>query len=232
MSRALLFDFDGVLAETLPHHLRAWKQAFRSEPFDPHEMTIKMNEGSKAFQICMAMAKYSGFEIPEGKAKELAHRKNEIFRASNRAKVYPEIPKIIAVAKQYDAKIGLVTGTSLENLQVVLPVGIYNSFDAIITDKDTARGKPFPDPYLMATEKLDVSPGQCIVIENAPMGIDSAKAAGIFCIALMTTLSREHLQKADVIYRNHGELLENIIGLFKELPERMNKKTLDYSDLV
>lgn len=217
MIRAFLFDFDGVLAETLPHHLRAWKQVFHSEPFEPHEMTLKMNEGSKAFQICKAMAKYWGFEISEEKAKELAHKKNEIFRGENKAKIYREIPQIIAVAKQHNAKIGLVTGTSLKNLQVVLPAEIYNSFDEIVTDKDTSRGKPFPDPYLRATEKLNVPPDQCIVIENAPMGIDSAKAAGTFCVALMTTLSREHLQKADVIYRNHGELLENITGLFEGL---------------
>ncbi len=220
MPQALLFDFDGVVAETLPHHLRAWKKAFRSEPFKPHEMTLKMNEGSKAFQICLAMAKYGGFEISEKKAKELAHKKNEIFRTLNRAQVYQEIPQIIIAAKQHGAKIGLVTGTLLENLQVVLPAEIYNAFDVIVSDKDTKRGKPFPDPYLMATEKLAELPNQCIVVENAPMGIDSAKAAGTFCIALMTTLSAEHLQKADVIYRNHGEFLRDMIRILNVLASK------------
>lgn len=222
MSRALLFDFDGVLAETLPHHLQAWEKAFRGEPFEPHEMTIKLNEGSKAFQICMAMAKHGGVEISEEKAKELADKKNDIFRAANKARLYPEIPKIISVAKQHGAKIGLVTGTSLKNLQVVIPPEIYNLFDTIIAENDTARGKPFPDPYLVAIKRLNIPADQCIVLENAPMGIDSAKAAGAFCVALMTTLSREHLQRADVIYENHGALLQNMSELFEELPERKN----------
>ena len=210
MIKALLFDFDGVLAETLPDHFYAWQQVLIPEGIVPDELTLRLSEGSPAYEIAIALAAHSGKEISEELAKDYAAKKNRIFRARSKAPVYPGINELITFAQKHAMKVGLVTGTALANLQAILSPELLSHFDTIITDKDTQRGKPSPDPYLKASENLQVTPQESIVVENAPLGIQSAKAAGAFCIGLTTTLSREHLQGADVICSTHFELLQRM----------------------
>jgi len=214
--KAILFDFDGVLADTVDSHLAAWKQVFAQEGVEPEELTLRLNEGAPAYKIAQALALRSGRELTEEEAKEIAAEKNQIFRKTNKASVFKKVYDIIDHARSRGLKVGLVTGTALENLFAVLPEKLLQQFDYIVKDGDTKRGKPFPDPYLVAAEKLGVEPKECLVIENAPLGIDSAKAAGAFCVALATTLSKEHLQKADVILKDHSELLKKFDDILEQ----------------
>jgi len=215
LKKAILLDFDGVIAETLPSHMYAWQQACRDEKFDSHEMSVRLNEGRKAWQICIAMANHRGIQISREKAISLSEIKNRIFRSTNRAQIYPQIPDFLKISKANSLKIAIVTGTSTANLKSVIPHNIFSQFDFVVADENTPNGKPAPDPFLIGAENLDVSPEDCIVVENAPLGIEAAKAAGTFCIALETTLPGEHLSKADVIYKNHSELLKNFEKLLK-----------------
>jgi beta-phosphoglucomutase len=79
-------------------------------------------------------------------------------------------------------------------------------FDFIITGDEVPRAKPFPDPYLTAAHHLGILPEQCMVVENAPLGIEAAKNAGMYCVAIATTLGEEYLTAADLILRNIAEL--------------------------
>lgn len=214
MIRAALFDFDGVLAGSLKFHLAAWEMVCKEEGFSPHEETVRLNEGSKAWQICLEMAKYRGVQLSEKRAKELADAKNIFFRNGDKPRIYKEIPDIICAAKNNNLKLAVVTGTSMKNIKTVLGDQILNLFDFLVVDENSPKGKPFPGPYLTAAKNLGVLPQECIVFENAPLGIQAAKAAGMFCVALQTTLSQEHLTQADVIYKDHSELLANIVHLF------------------
>ncbi len=206
MFKAILFDFDGVLAATLPWHLLAWQKVMQQDDMTPDEMTIKLHEGAPAWQIAVALYQHAGIALAKEKAKELVIQKNRIFLKVQQARVYPEIFNIIEKAKSVLMPCGIVTGTTLENITAVLPAGWSEKFTVIIHDGDTERGKPFPDPYLAAINKLKITPAQCLIVENAPLGIRAAKAAEAFCVALQTTLTREQLQDADVIYVNHREL--------------------------
>jgi len=103
---------------------------------------------------------------------------------------------------------GLVTGSSLKEAQKMLPEDIYKLFDTIVTGDRVKRGKPYPDPYLTAAKNLKVLSKECMVIENAPYGIKSAKAAKMYCCAIATSLSRDLLSEADVIFDTHRELYE------------------------
>ena len=73
-------------------------------------------------------------------------------------------------------------------------------FDVIICGDDIAKGKPFPDPYLEGMKKLNLEPKDCIIVENSPIGVDSAKASGSYCVAICSTLSNQYFIKADVIF--------------------------------
>ena len=215
MKKAILFDFDGVLVESISHHMAAWKPVCIEAGFKPHEQTVRLTEGSKAWQICLAMAKYRGKQFSEKKAKELAEEKNVIFRSANEAKIFKEIPDIITTAKKNKLKCAVVTGSSIKNVKTILGNELLEFFDYFIVDENSPKGKPFPDPYLAAAKHLQVPPHECLVIENAPLGIQSAKTAGMFCVALQTTLSKEQLSQADVIYKDHSELLENMTNLIE-----------------
>lgn len=216
MIKALLLDFDGVLAYTFPYHFKAWKTVLGQHDIQPDGYTVRMHEGAPAYKIAMAIAKHYKQELPEITAKSLAVQKGKIFRQISRAKVYPSIPDIIKKTRGKGFKLGLVTGTSLENLHAVIPSELLNEFDCIVREGDTRQGKPFPDPYLKASEKLNIRTQDCLVIENAPLGIESAKNAGTKCVALMTTLEYKDLQKADVILKDHQALLEKLDELVTE----------------
>jgi beta-phosphoglucomutase-like phosphatase (HAD superfamily) len=79
-------------------------------------------------------------------------------------------------------------------------------FDYILTSEDIENGKPSPDPYLKAQEALNVSPSECLVVENAPLGIASAKSAGMKVVALTSTVSEDYLRDADWIISNLSEV--------------------------
>ena len=215
MKKAILFDFDGVLVESISHHMAAWKPVCIEAGFKPHEQTVRLTEGSKAWQICLAMAKHRGLQLNEKKAKELAEAKNIIFRSANKARIYKEIPGLIATVKKNKLKCAVVTGSSVKNVKTILGNELLGLFDFLVVDENSPKGKPLPDPYLAAAKHLQVPAHECMVIENAPLGIQSAKAAGIFCVALQTTLSKEQLSQADVIYKDHSELLENMTNLIE-----------------
>ncbi|MBD3386841.1 HAD-IA family hydrolase [candidate division KSB1 bacterium] len=211
MIKAILFDFDGVLAHTFPYHFKAWQIVIHQYfHFDPDAHSIQINEGSPAYKIAQAIVATQSVDLDEAAARSLAEQKNLIFRKISRAGPYQEIPDILSQCRSLDLKLGLVTGTTLENIHRVLSGDILDQFQIVIEEGDTRRGKPFPDPYQTAAENLETDPANCLVVENAPLGIQAAKAAGCFCIALQTTLEKEHLNHADVILKDHRSLQKQI----------------------
>ncbi len=204
--RALFFDFDGVFADTLPDHLAAWEEVLKDELGVPLvRSAVLLNEGRPVKEIAQAVLRAAG--VTEGVDLErLIELKNRRFRERQRAAIWPQNLRIMEEAARRDVAVGLVTGTKHENLKAVIPEAVLAAFSVVIGDGDAARGKPAPDPYLTAAERLRVEPSRCVVVENAPAGISAAKAAGMFCVALTTTLTEEHLLQADVILRTHDEL--------------------------
>lgn len=215
MAKAVFFDFDGVIAETISYHLSAWNIVLeRDYGFSLNPMAVKLNEGRPGLEIAQAIFEEAGRPYTAELLHDVISKKNVVFRDTHQSSVYPENIQLINDAKERGLQVGLVTGTKRENLGVIVPDDLLVQFDIIITDGDTTRGKPAPDPYLAAAEKVAVHPADCIVIENAPAGIEAAKSAGMFCIALKTTLPGELLNQADVIFKNHAELLQHIDQFF------------------
>jgi len=83
----------------------------------------------------------------------------------------------------------------------------------IFSGADVTHGKPSPEPYLKAIEKLSVRKDRCIVIENAPLGVESTKNAGLYCVAVPTHVSPASLKKADVVFEGHEALKEYLYDL-------------------
>ena len=99
-----------------------------------------------------------------------------------------------------------MTGTARHEVHQILPAEIFNLFEVVVCGTDVQNGKPHPEPYLKALKKLKIKAKDAIVIENAPFGIRSAKAAGINCLALETSLPKKFLKQADGIFHSFTHL--------------------------
>ena len=210
--KAILFDFDGVIAQTLPSHIAAWKQVLSDLDIFPDENTVRIHEGLTTVEIARAIFAANGRTIDEDTARIYSEQKNLIFQKQNSATVYSAVHELLPSLKRR-FKLGLVSGSTLKNILSVVPDNLSRLFDVIITDGDTKRAKPNPEPYLAAAKRLRVKPQECIVVENAPLGIQAAKKARTFCIGLMTTLPASALEGADVLCKDHEELLQKIASI-------------------
>ena len=112
-------------------------------------------------------------------------------------------------------KLALVTGTSIHEVRKILPEKLFQLFDVVVSGSDVQNGKPHPEPYLKAIQRLCISCVDAVVIENAPFGIRSAKKAGLKCFALETSLPRHYLTEADCVFRSIKDLTDEVEFVFQ-----------------
>lgn len=205
--KAVLFDFDGVIANTLTYHVQAWQQVFAEYDVKILAEDVCLLEGQLAEEIGRQLAQQKGLALDDLRLEKMVQQKRAIYNRITRATVYPAARKLIEYFKANSIKIALVTGAIRQNIEPVTGKEFLKNFDVIITGNEVANTKPHPEPYLTAAKKLNVLPSECIVIENAPMGIRAAKLAGMFCVALKTTIKNEtYLKEADLIVEDMTEV--------------------------
>jgi HAD superfamily hydrolase (TIGR01509 family) len=203
--KAIIFDMDGVLVDSMPYHAEAWKQAFAAAGIEVEKRDIYELEGSNHMQTVDIIFRRSGRVPTDNDAKELSIRKIEIFNRIEQVRPFDGIKELLAdLAPRYS--LAVVSGSNHNTVHDLINTFFPGAFMVIIDGDDVHKSKPDPEPYLMAVEKLHVTKEECIVIENAPLGIRSAKSAGLRCIAVVAYLGRESLKEADVIVENHREL--------------------------
>jgi beta-phosphoglucomutase len=208
MRKAVLFDMDGVILDSMPFHVRAWQDALAERGVSVPEEVIYLHEGAIEPRTAIGIFEKSGCHLDEDGFKGLFMRQMEIFNARYRQMVHP-YPGITALLGRLSAKgvqMALVTSSHKEIVENVLPVEILGRMAHIVTGDSIKRRKPFPDPYLAAMSGLGIDEEACLVVENAPAGIAAAKAASLHCVAITTTLPIEHLSQADKVLTTHIEL--------------------------
>jgi beta-phosphoglucomutase len=164
---------------------------------------IYKTEGMPSLETGKAIVKEKGAHLTDQQISKLIENKREIYRsmAARDAKTYPGVPETLKMLRENGIKLALITGSNLKTATMVIrKVGLVGAFDVVVTADDTPRGKPYPDPYLKGMKELGVPPENCVVVENAPLGIAAAKAAGAgYVIGVTTTLPEEYLKGADDI---------------------------------
>jgi beta-phosphoglucomutase len=196
----VLFDFDGVIAETMSYHVAAWQKAFANYQIEISTEDIYLQEGQFADIIAQKVATQKGAHLSNRDLQLIVKNKRALYENITRAKVYPETKTIVEQLKRLSIKLGIVTGSILSSIKVVTGDKFLENFDCIVTGDSVTLNKPHPEPYLTAAKKLGAMPEECLVFENAPLGIKAAKAAGMFCVAVKTTIQdNRHLQEAVVI---------------------------------
>jgi HAD superfamily hydrolase (TIGR01509 family) len=148
-------------------------------------------------------AKYG---IDPALASGLMETKIRYYDNIYKAEFYDGFFQLLDFLSSQNLKLAIVTGGGRDRVQRLVDEHFENVFDCIITSDDVQNTKPYPEPYLKAAEKLGVNPSACVVIENAPLGIRSAKQAGMQVIAIQTTLGKAYLQEADYITEKMAEV--------------------------
>ena len=207
---AVLFDMDGVITDTMGLHYEAYSRAFAKYGIEVSKLEIYIFEGMPSMDVGREIVKAKAASLDELEIKNLIGEKREIYRSltEKEARTYPGVPETLAMLREHGIRLALITGSNLISVQKTLHrVGLEKAFDVIVTGDDTPRGKPYPDPYTSGIEKLSVPKENCVVVENAPLGIRSAKAAGAgYVIAVTTTLPPEYLKEADDIMPSFSDI--------------------------
>jgi beta-phosphoglucomutase len=206
MIKALLFDLDGVIVDSLYFHYLAWDNMFKKLGGTVSLNTVLLHEGRNSFEILPILMKETNVFIPEEDRERLINDKREYYRSIAKLTYYPEAFETIKELKDRGFKLALVTACARKNMELSVDKENQKLFDVIISGQDVAKAKPNPDPYLAAQQKLGVEVNECVVIENAPLGVQAAKAANMTCIAIESTLGREYLQSADFVINEIKEL--------------------------
>lgn len=210
--RTVLFDLDGVITDTMGLHYEAYRQAFAKYGLQVTPLEIYELEGMPSREVGKALVKRKGARLTDKQVLKAVEDKREIYRslAAKDAKTFPGVPETLKMLRKNGIKLALVTGSNLKTVTEVLKkTGLEGAFDIVVSGDDTSRGKPYPDPYLKGMERLGIPPANSVVVENAPLGLASAKAADVgYVIGVTTTLPAEYLKGADDIMPSFADLEE------------------------
>ena len=195
----ILWDMDGVIADSSSFHFAAWQEAFakRGVKFTREDFT-KLFGTRNDFIIGSVMGK----ELPEGDVKVMVREKEEIFRrkATGSIKPFPGALRLLNSLKKGNFKLGLASSAPKENIDLVLgELDLVGIFDCIVSGQEVSESKPSPQIYLVAAQKLGALPNDCVVIEDSPLGVKAAKTAGMKCLGITNTHPRRKLGQANIV---------------------------------
>ena len=196
---------DGVLFNSMPNHAYAWSHAMTQFGLEMTAYEAYLHEGRTGSGTINILAqRYWGRDATEEEIERIYAAKAEVFNTCPEAQPMPGALEALTAAKQLGCKIVLVTGSAqtslLERLEEHYP-GCFRE-ELMVTGFDVKRGKPDPEPYLMGLKKAGIKAEEAIVVENAPLGVESAHNAGIFTIAANTGPLEDSLLKnagADIV---------------------------------
>ena len=207
---------DGVLFDSMPNHAIAWEEVMKKHnlPFTAYDCYV--NEGRTGESVIReAMWNARNRDATPDEIEQIYTEKSNYFtmleqQAGGCTPTVEGVSDVLRYVESCGNQIWVVTGsgmrTLLDNLNNVLPAVFQR--DRMITAFDVVHGKPDPEPYLKAWERSGLPKEQCVVIENAPLGIRSGKAAGLTVFAVNTgILTREDLSQADQVFDNMRDLL-------------------------
>lgn len=183
---AVLFDLDGVIVDSRAHHMAAWEAWGRVHAPDADADYWHRSFGLRNDTIIGRLM--PGIDAAE--LEQLADEKERLFRERARGNIVA-LPGVAALIDALDARgvsRAVVTSTPRENLDMILDaIGLAARFGSLVAAEDTTHGKPHPEGFLLGASRLGVPPERCIVIEDAPHGLEAARAAGMRAIAVTTT---------------------------------------------
>lgn len=204
--KAVIFDMDGVITNTMPDHFRSWQTVLKEVGIHLDRTDVYRREGQKGALSIREILTEHDVIYNERLGQQLLRQKEELFKKIVRQRFILGARQFINNRSRQGFRLALVTGTSRHELERILPARIKDKFEVVITANDVHHGKPHPEPFLAALKNLRLAAGDAVVLENAPFGIDSAKRAGLKCFALATSLPACYLKSADRVFSSYQDL--------------------------
>ncbi len=205
-SCGVIFDMDGVLADTARAHYESWQAIGQRYGVEISWEDFHETFGQPNRRI---IPLFLGREMPPEELERIDREKEEAFRDIVRDAVEP-LPGAVELVRRLDeAGFRLAIGSSgpRENIEAIAgALGLRERFDAIAGAGDVERGKPAPDVFLVAAERLGTGPERCLVIEDVPAGVQAAQAAGMKCVAVTNTHAAGALRAADRVVESLAKL--------------------------
>lgn len=207
MIKAVIFDMDGVISDTLPIHSEAESRVLLRYGIhiSPQEILREFNAVPDNVMFETIFQRFN----TKFNLQNVEEEKWQLFQELAKDKIVP-IPgslELIDVLSKNKFILGLASSAPLRIINLVLEtLRIRNKFREVVCTEEVEHGKPFPDIFLLVAERLKANSLNCLVIEDAPLGIKAAKAAGMKCIAITTTHPKAELVEADRIINSFTEI--------------------------
>ncbi|MGL5938056.1 MAG: HAD-IA family hydrolase [Phocaeicola sp.] len=223
--KAVLFDMDGVLFDSMPNHAQSWHTVMKKIGLHLSREEAYLHEGrTGASTIHLVSQRERGHAATQEEIEAIYKAKTEEFNKHPLAKPMSGALEVLKKVQMDGLTPMVVTGSGQSSLLERLNSNFPNCFQShlMVTAYDVKQGKPHPEPYLMALEKGGFKPNEAIVVENAPLGVQSAVAAGIFTIAVNTgPLSDDILlsEGAHLLFHSMEELNQNWNTLYTLLSQ-------------
>ena len=193
MSKGVIWDLDGVLADTAEAHFRCWVTALAEKEIPLDRPTF---DGLFGMNKRDMLAQLLGRPPEPGELESIAGRKQEIFRMEAQWLIRP-MPGALSLQKELEEAgwiQAITSSTPKLDVELVLGIlGIRQRFQAVLSGEELSASKPEPTLFLRAAKVLGLSPERCVVVEDAPEGVEAAYKAGMPCVAVATTNPRETL---------------------------------------
>ena len=203
---AVIFDMDGVIVDSEPRHEQAFLDVFRDlGRGDTHGIHFPDYYGRSDQAVWVD---FVARHQPEQTLEELTRLKKDRFLQLIREArpIFPGIPELVAKLAA-STRLAVASGSSHEVIEVVLGMrGLKALFPVVVSSQDVPRGKPAPDVFLRAAERLGVAPEGCVVIEDAAAGVAAARAAGMRVIGITNSLPAEKLADAHAVVSGYAEI--------------------------
>jgi len=208
----VIFDMDGVLVDSYQAHFESWRIVAAEEGLTITEKQFAATFGRTSREI---IAAWWGEGLTEEEIHALDDRKEAAYRQII-AKDFPAMPGARAwLERLRDAGMALAIGSSgpPENIEVILDqLQARSLFRAVVSGADVTRGKPDPQVFLTAAQRLGIPPNDCVVVEDAPLGVAAAHAAGAAAIGFASTgHTRESLAKAELVVDSLDEITPEVV---------------------
>ncbi|MER5176675.1 MAG: HAD family phosphatase [Candidatus Nitrosocosmicus sp.] len=195
--KGIMFDMDGVLIDSMPFHAEAFQIAFKEDT--NHEIDkndIFLLEGMPGSELVKEILKrgQNDKQGDDNLVQKINKRKGQVFKEIQKAKAFEGVKELIDSLNCDNCVKAVVSGASKQEVESLLEKNGLSNFNVIITGDDLRDGKPDPEPFQTALDRLNLKPSEAIIVENSPLGVESAIRAGIQYIV---TLNNTPLKLSD-----------------------------------
>ncbi len=216
--RGVLFDMDGVLVDSGPLHREAWKRVALEAGRPMEDAFFDRVFGMRNEEI---LDELLGPGLEAGRKAALGKRKEELYRELARERLVPApgAGELARALKEAGFRLALASSGPKANVELMLEVtGLGREMDAFVCAEDVERGKPDPQVFLRAAEGLGLSPSRCVVVEDAAVGVEAARRAGMKVVGVAGGGEGEVLRGADRVVSSLEELSPRVFEELLEVP--------------